>query len=216
MIIYWLINSFIKLTGWIAYALYFRAKVYYEDRKVQGRRIKGKAIVISNHHAVIDFALMMYLFPFRVLRCQVAEILYQKNIFMTFLLKILGCIKVDRYSHDFSFMEKTAKILRRKGVVQVFPEARIPLRNEQKPLPFKVSVVSTALETDTKIIPVYNDGRRKGRCRVIIGKPVNVRDWYDEKKTEKENLAIITDKLREKVVLLKNELQTKEEMQNRK
>ncbi|MBQ3115974.1 MAG: 1-acyl-sn-glycerol-3-phosphate acyltransferase [Clostridia bacterium] len=214
---WWLIRWFIKITGWIAHVFYFRKKVYYEDRKVQGRRIKGKAIVMSNHHAIMDFALSMYLFPFRSLRCQVAEVLYEKNFMMTFMLKVMGCIKVDRNAHDFSFLESSKKVLDKGGVIQIFPEARLPKKEEQKPLPFKPSISYLALDTGVKIIPVYTNGKygKRERCRVIIGKPIYVRDWYDQAKTERENLAIITEKLREKVVSLAHELESKKEKKNR-
>ena len=47
-------NSFTKITGWIVQKICFRTKIYYEDKAVQGRRIKGSAILISNHTSVFD------------------------------------------------------------------------------------------------------------------------------------------------------------------
>ena len=40
-------NGFVKVTGWPAYKIAFRTKIYYEDKSVQSRRIKGAAMVIS-------------------------------------------------------------------------------------------------------------------------------------------------------------------------
>ena len=77
-------NWFIKLTGWIPQLLIFRTKVYYEDRSVQDKRIKGKAIVVSNHNYLMDFAVLMFVFWRRTLRCAVAEIMYGKNFLMIF------------------------------------------------------------------------------------------------------------------------------------
>ena len=54
MILFW--NWFVKLTGWPVQLLCFRTKVLYEDRKVQGRRIRGPAILVSNHTSVYDYA----------------------------------------------------------------------------------------------------------------------------------------------------------------
>lgn len=210
-----LASWFIKITGWILNVIAFRKKIYYEDKSIQGRHIKGNAIVISNHTSVFDFALMLYLFPTRTLRCQVAELMYEKNFFLTFTLKILGSIRVDRYSHDFSFMEKSKRVLSRGGVLTVFPESRIPddVDASERPIKFKPSFVSIALESGAPIIPTYTNGRyfTRERARVIIGTPIDVREMYDSSLSESENLEIITEKLREKVVSLKNELEKRTE-----
>ena len=212
---YFLAHLFVKITGWIPQFLIWRTKVYYEDKKVQGRRIKGKAIVMSNHHTIMDFAATMFIFLGRTLRCLMAELLYKKNIFMTMLIKALGGIKVNRDSHDFSFLTKAGKILDKGGVIEIYPESRIAGPNEQKPLEFKPSVAYMALHSGAPIIPIYNNGVyfKKERLRVIIGKPIDVREWYDNNLTEKENLDCICKRLREKVLELKDELdrQRKEE-----
>ena len=46
-------NGFTKITGVIPQAIIFRTKVYYEDKKAQSRNIKGPAIVVSNHTALL-------------------------------------------------------------------------------------------------------------------------------------------------------------------
>lgn len=205
---YFLAHWFVKITGWLPQFLIWRTKIYYEDKKAQGRRIKGKAIVMSNHHNLLDFAVLLFVFWGRTLRCLMAELLYKKNIFMTVFIKVLGGIKVNRNSHDFSFLSKTDKILSKGGVVEIYPEARLANPGEEKPLEFKPSVVYMALQSDAPIIPVYNNGVyfKKERLRVMIGKPIDVREWYDEALSEKENLDCICKRLREKVLELRDEL----------
>ena len=205
---YFLAHWFVKITGWLPKLFVLRTKVYYEDKKVQGRKIKGKAIVMSNHHTLMDFAVLMFVFWGRTLRCLMAEILYKKNVFMTALIKALGGIKVNRDSHDFSFLSKAEKILEKGGVVEIYPESRIPDAGEEKPLEFKPSVAYMALQSGAPIIPIYNNGAyfKKEKLRVIIGKPVDVREWYDDNLNEKENLDVICKRLREKVLELKDEL----------
>ena len=112
---YFLFNLFVKITGWIPYIILLRPKVYFENNKVQSRRIKGKAIVISNHTDVLDFAVMLFTFPGRTLRCVVAELMYKKNIVMTLLLRLFGTIKVDRTSNDFAFLSSCEKVLANGG-----------------------------------------------------------------------------------------------------
>ena len=202
---------FVKLTGWIPQLLVLRLKVFYEDKSVQSKKIKGGAIVVSNHNAVLDFAVMMYVFWRRTLRCVVAEIMYQKNVFFSLFLRMIGSIKVDRDAHDFSFIEKSAEVLKKGGVVEIYPEGRIPTKEDtERPLEFKPSAVYLALETGAPIIPVYNARRGfKGRGNVIIGKPIYVRELYDDNLTEKQNIENLNNTLRGKIIELGKELEEK-------
>lgn len=208
---HWFGNWFVKITGWILHVFVYKKKIYYEDKKVQSRKIKGRAIIVSNHTSVWDYPLMMYVFCGRTLRCQIAELMFEKNIFLTFVLKWIGAIRVDRKGHDFSFMVKSEKILSKNGVVLVYPESKIPKEGEERPLPFKPSVVYTALNTDTKIIPVFTNGSyfSKQRTRVIIGKPLDLKDFYDDSLDESTNLDVISKKLRNEIIRLGNELNEK-------
>ena len=60
MIRFW--NAFTKITAWPVQFFCFRTKVHYEDRSVQGRHIKGPAIIISNHTSVFDYAVYIFVF----------------------------------------------------------------------------------------------------------------------------------------------------------
>ena len=206
----WLCNWSVKITGFLPQLLVFRTKVHYEDRKVQDRRIRGKAIVVSNHNDLMDFAVLMFVFWRRTLRCAAAELLYRKNLLMTFVLHFVGCVKVDRDNHDFTFLSKLKKILDRGGVVEIYPESRLPDREgDVKPLPFKPSYVYLALESGAPIIPVYNNGKMfaRERERVIIGKPIYVEELYDSTLSEKENIDRINQYVREKIIELGKELE---------
>ncbi len=214
----WLFNWFVKITAWIPQAIAFRRKVYYEDKKAQGRRIKGKAILVSNHYSVWDYPALIFTFCGRTLRCQIAEIMYQKNFIFTWFLKALGGIKVDRDAHDFTFVGKSRKILDNKGVLTIFPESRIPKEGEETPLPFKPSAVYIALESGAPIIPVAVNGKyfQKERSRILIGKPIDVQEWYQTELSEKDNIAMITEKLRERIIELKDELDRRTNEENSK
>lgn len=202
------VNLFTKITAWLVQKICFRTKIYYEDKKSQNRRIKGKAILVSNHTSIYDYAVYLFVFFTRTLRYQMAEILFKKK-FLGFYLKLMGGIKINRDTHDFSFMEKSEAILNKSGVVGVFPESRIPEAHEEKPLEFKPSVVVLALSSNAPIIPTYTNGSyfNKKRARVIIGKPIYLADMYDNNKTQKENIDFMTKKLRDKVIELKQILE---------
>lgn len=210
--LYTIVNWFVKITGYIPQKLIFRMKVYYEDKSVQGRHIRKKAIVVSNHNTLFDFAVLLFAFPTRTLRCAVAEITYDKNIFMKTFLKMLGCIRIDRENYDFGFLDKMKKILDRGGVVEIYPESRLPEKDEPRPLEFKPSFVYLALESGAPVIPVYSNAEifSNKREKLIIGKPIDVTSLYDSNLSEKENIRNITLYVRSKIIELSEKLEESE------
>ena len=211
-----LFNWFVKITGWPAQFLCFRTKIYYEDRSVQGRHIEKDAIVISNHTSIFDYAVYLFVFFTRTLRFQMAEVLYEKPL-LALLLRCLGGIRVDRNAHDFGFMPKSLSILSRGGVVGIFPESRLPRPGEERPLPFKVSAAYLALTSRSKIVPVVTNGSYfcRKRARVLIGKPILAADLLEEGADETENLAIVSERLRERIIALEKLLHGTETTESR-
>ena len=198
-------NAFVKITGWLPQKLVFRTKILYEDPAVQKRAIRGPAILISNHTSVYDYAVMLFVFFSRTLRYQMAELLFEKKP-LGGLLRRLGGIRVDRAAHDFGFLRVSEDVLRRGGVVGVFPESRLPREGETPPLPFKPSVAYLALATGAPVIPVYTNGRyfQWKRAAVIIGKPLLPGELTDASLSEKENIDRAAQRMREKVIALGN------------
>ncbi len=203
-----LLIGFVKLTGWPVQWLCFRTKVTYENRAVQSRRIKGPAIIVSNHTALYDYAVLLFVFFTRVLRTQMAELLFEKGLLGPFLTG-MGGIRVDRNSHDMGFVHKSVEILEKGGAVLIFPEARLAREGETKPLPFQTSPFYIALESGAPIIPVYTNGSyfQKKRARVRIGTPIDARSMWRPEEDEKTNLERITEAVRQKVIELGNELE---------
>ena len=200
-------NFFVKVTGWLVQKIVFRTKIYYEDKKVQSRKIKGPAIIASNHTSVWDYCIFVFVFLFRTLRYQMAEVLFKKKVLGLFL-KLMGGIYVNRDTHDFSFIDKSNDLLNKGWVVGCFPESRLPLPNEERPLEFKVSTIYLALQSGVEIIPLYTNGVyfKKARVRVMIGTPFNARDYVDDSLSEKENVERITKLLRERIIELGKKL----------
>ena len=204
-----LFQWFVKLTGFLPERILLGTRCRFENREIQGRRIRGGAVILSNHLSVYDYAVLLFVFPLSVIRCIAAEVLYKKNFLLSLFLNAMGCIRADRYGMDFSFLGKAERILEKNGVVLCFPESRLPLKTEKELLPFKPSAAYIALHSGKPVIPVYTDGRyfKKRPCTVMIGTPVTVSEWADDTLSEKENLEKISERLREKILALKEELE---------
>ena len=214
---YCLFNCFAKITGWLIQLICFRKKIYYEDKTIQSRYVRGKAIIISNHTSVFDYPVTMFVFWTRTLRFQMSELVMKKPG-LGLLLRMLGGVYVDRDSHDFGFMAKCERILEKGGVVGICPEGRIPLKDEPRPLEFKTGAAYLALVTDTPIIPMYTNGSYfnfKERARVVVGTPIVPSQVADPALSDKENIAALTRVMREKTIqlgkLLNERTETKKE-----
>ena len=212
-----LILWFVKITGFIPELLVFRRKTLYENKKNQSRRIKGRALIVSNHTSVFDVASAMFLFPFRDLYFITAELMFQKNKLFSWFLKRIGAIKVNRNVYDFKFVDESVKFLNKNKVVLVYPESRLPLKDEERPLPFKPSTVLIALKTHAPIIPIYTDGNyfNSKRNNVIIGEKIYLDTYYDNNKSEKENVIELNNLLRNKIIDLGNILNERKQKEKK-
>lgn len=198
---YSLFNWFAKLTGWPAALLLFRAKVFYEDPGSKRAYLKGPVVIVSNHTSIFDYVQIMFVFFWRTVRFQTAEVLYKKKG-LARLLKMLGAVYVDRDAKDFGFVPKSEEILDNGGALGIFPESRLPLEGEERPLEFKPSAAYIALAMNVPVIPVYTDGcyfKVFKRPHVMVGKPLDLFEWYDPDVPERQNLAVCSEKLREAV-----------------
>lgn len=200
--------AFTKITAFPVWHICCRPKIYYEDRKVQTTKIKGPAIIVSNHTSIVDFGLLFFAFFGRILRGQMAEVLFKKKLLGWYLRK-MGGIEVNRVTYNFSFIEKSIDILNEGGVLVVFPESRIPRKDEERPLKFKASAAYIAMKTNVPIIPVYTNGKylKKERARLIVGTPIYVNDYFDSNLSEKKNIRNMINIVRNKILELRDELE---------
>lgn len=201
-------NWFTKITAWPVQALLFRTKVHYENKEVQGRRVKGKAIIVCNHTSVYDYAVLLFVFFGRTLRTLMAEVLYEKPGLKQFLT-LLGGIRVDRGEHSMYPLYRAEKLLNAGGTVLIFPESRLALPGEPRPLPYKEGAAWLALATGAPIIPVYTNGSyfRKKRAEVIIGEPIVPEIPAPGSAEEKNAPAVLTERIRNRVIALGEKLE---------
>ena len=199
------------ILAWPVQFIYFKKKIYYEDRHDQGRILKGGAIIVSNHRSFKDFMMYMYVFHFRKMYCLMSELIYKKGRLLAFLVTCLGGIKVDRFSFDMSFIGKSVDLLeRKKKAIVIFPEAKI---NKEKRLQrFTTSYIIMALKANVPIIPVYTLGKYGmfKRSRMAIGKKIYLSNYCNTTNPTKEELEylnkIIVDKMYELEKMIKDKM----------
>jgi len=193
------------LHGWLLQLLYFKRKTYYEDKSVQGRFIKGGALVVSNHFHVYDYMVNMYLCCFRKLYVVMKGDVF-KNRFYSWVMGIFGGIRSDRDEKSMKFIDESVAHLIKGYLVQIFPEAYTS--KDGKMMDFKYGYVMIAQRADKPIIPIITDGNYGlfKRVHVIIGKPILLSDYCSSAYPSKEAIAEMNNIVYNKCVELRAEL----------
>lgn len=195
-------NWFVKITGWPFQKILFRTRIRYEDRAAQGRGIKGPAVIVSNHTSVWDYALLIFLFWTRTLRVQMADILFARPGLGLFL-RMMGGIEVHREAHELNSLNRAAAILKKGGVVGIFPEGRLPRKGETPPLPFQEGAAALALAEGVPVIPVHIRGKYfHGRMQAVIGRAMDLRALCTGETDERKARKAAVDAMRQKIVEL--------------
>ena len=187
------------LCGWNV-GLYFRPRIRYEGKKCLPAFTRGPAILITNHKNQMDFLLVLYLFYFRYVRCLVGKTFYECNRFLNWCLRMLGAIKVDRFSFGMDFFCESVEALRRGQLLLIFPEGRFSTTGEI--LEFRSTAALLALQTDVPIIPMWhsvNYGFGK-RTDVVIGEPIRLSELCSTANPDAAELDRLTAILRDKVI----------------
>ena len=209
MILFDIFRWFAIIQGFWLYWLFFKRKTYYEDGnpRRKGRRFKGGKLIISNHKSVLDFMLNMFVVLPRKLWVVASEHAY-RNKLQGFGMRFFGGIPCDRRIRSMRFMEKSAEVLKKGGLVQIFPEGME--RYDGQVGPFFQSYLVVAHRGNAPIIPIVIDGNYGffKRTHILIGNEINVKDYI---KTEgpiipREELTAANEAIHEKFLALKADL----------
>ena len=200
------------LSAWPVQLLVFKRKTYYEDRRAQGRRVRGKALIVSNHFSVFDYMVNLFLFPFRKL-----YVVYwpQNSKRIRWGMKFFGGIVSDRDVMSLRFMDESVKTLEKGRIVQIYPEAYIS--EDGRMDEFKPSYVLIALRAEAPIIPVITDGQYGlfKRVHLIIGKPIDLWDYCTSEDPTKEEIMALNDIVYKKCLELQRELEARKQNKRR-
>lgn len=203
--IYEIFRWFGVITGYPIHLLFFKKKIYYEDKAVQSRKTKGGMLVISNHFSPFDYVLNVVLFFPRKLWVVASEYAFITPA-LRFGMKFFGGIETNRVTRGVHFIEESADKLRKGKLVQIFPEGHNTPDGTIKD--FYPSYILIALQANAPILPVIIDGNYGifKRTHVIIGKPIHPEDYLPSGTPTHEDIQQANTQIREKVLWLRQEL----------
>jgi 1-acyl-sn-glycerol-3-phosphate acyltransferase len=209
MILFDIFRWFAIIQVFWLYWLFFKRKTYYEDGdpRRKSRRFKGPKLIISNHYCVLDFMLNMFLVLPRKLWVVASEHAY-RNKLQGFGMRFFGGIPCDRRIRSMRFMERSVEVLKRGGLVQIFPEGK----NTDDGLigPFYASYIVIAHRAGVPIIPVITDGNYGflKQTHVLVGNEINLKDYITAEGPiiPRDQLESANEAIRDHVLALKADL----------
>ncbi|MBQ8409155.1 MAG: 1-acyl-sn-glycerol-3-phosphate acyltransferase [Clostridia bacterium] len=206
--IYYLFWWLCIITGYPFNLILFKRKTFYEDKSVQSLRVKGGALIISNHCHFYDYVLNMFALAPRRLHVVAAEMAFC-NPWIRFGMRFFGGIEANRQTKSMRFMDVAAEKIREGKLVQIFPEARITTDGSLQP--FKHSYIVIAYRAGAPIIPIITDGNYGffKRTHIMVGKPIYVSDYIksDRRTPTREELTAFNEMVYAKVAELRNQLE---------
>ena len=197
---------FVKISGILPFLVWYRPKRYYEHKRE--KRNKSGEILIANHTTMMDFAMMLFVYPLQVVRVLMAEVLYG-NRFMAWFLTHLHGIRVNRYSPEKTDkLSEAIETLNHGGLVGVFPEGHLNRKGKNFGpfLPFSSGAAYLSLRTGAVVRPLYfhvANGLFR-RSHIMIGDAVNLQDLFGPG-TEHDNIENASRYLRQKMEQLREE-----------
>lgn len=192
--------DFVKITGVIPALIWLRPKIYHP----YGKSIpKGKVLISSNHHTLIDPIIIMASFPFRRLHCLATKDLYRLKI-MNWFLNACHCIQVDKDNFTMASFHQVVDRLNEDKAVVIFPEGQVSAGGSSSILTFKSGVILMAHKSGAPVVPMYIVRRERWyrHQEILIGNPVDIRGMIGAIPSM-EDITRASEYLREKEVELK-------------
>ena len=200
----YLLHDFVKVTATVPGVIWFRPKWIYETDAAK-KRIRGGAVIISNHDGFYDPVYLMFAVWYRR-----QHFVCMKEFFDSkfgWLFKAFLCIPVDRNNFGIGSLRAIVDEAKRGGVVTIFPEGHINNEESGGLSSFKSGMVLMALQAKVPVVPVYVAKRKRfySRLKCVIGEPIDIIKEYGERPTFTQ-IEAIASKLQSKEESLKNHI----------
>ena len=155
--------------------LAFRPKKLHISGEKYSQKVKGGAIIASNHTGFSD--------PVRVATCFITRRVFYLaakevmiNRVVGVLLKGAGCISIDREQSDINAIRKCVDVLKDGKLLAIFPQGSIQDNDEMNKI--KSGAVLIAMQAGVPIIPMYTAKRKHwwNRTLTVIGDPFDCKE----------------------------------------
>lgn len=151
--------------------LWFRPRIVYENESAR-RRIRGGALLISNHLGFFDPVYLHYLAWYRRQHFVCLKQFFDGPVW--WLFKIFLCIPIDKNNVSVSTFKEIVEHLKSDELVTLFPEGSVE-HSSGELAAFKSGMILMALQSKKPIIPVYIHRRKHfyNRLTMCVGEPID-------------------------------------------
>lgn len=193
--------DFVKITGVPLMWPFLRPKFIYENEQAK-QKIKGGALLISNHSGRIDPIVALFPLWYRRQHFVTTKELFDTKLKRWFFTR-MHCIEIDRDDVSMQSFKRIISYLKDEKVVSIFPEGR--MTNTEEVQKFKSGAVLMSILAQKPIVPIYQQKRTSifQRQRIIIGQTIDVAKILNGKPSLSE-IDKVSELLREKEKQLKD------------
>ncbi len=174
----------------ILFKLIYRINVYGKDNIV----IDKKLIVCSNHSHIFDPIILAIIYPTEISFMAKKELF--QNKFSKYIFTKLGAFPVDRKETDLKAIKNALRVLKRDGVLGIFPEGtRV---NEFNLENVKSGTALISIKSKSHILPIYIEGSYKlfSKINIYIGENIDLSEYYGQKLSSEDYFKLSKDILR--------------------
>lgn len=164
-----------------ARALLIPIFLFFYNYRIIGRDnvpADGAYIVCANHVSMIDPIFVGIALPHRMYFMAKAELF--RNKLLGILLHGLGAFPIKRGEADIRSIKTSLKLLNSGKILALFPEGT---RNKTDEVVAEPGIAMLAIKSKVPVIPaaIISSYKFFRRTKVIIGKPIELTDYYDRK-----------------------------------
>ena len=176
----------------------YRQKRIHISGEKYNNHLKGGVIVVSNHTGFSDPFLIGTAFWYRRTFFLAAKEV-TKNGLIEFLLKGMGCIKIDREISDINAIRKCVDLLKEGKLLGMFPQGGISANGEVDKI--KSGAILIAMQAGVPIVPAYTVKREHwwNRQRIVIGDEFNCRERCNKRFPSVNDIAELSEELLKKM-----------------
>ncbi len=186
---------------------FFRVRRIRPDGSPYRGRLHGGKLLVSNHVGFADPFWMGSCFWYRRVFFLASEKIMGRKL-QAFLLRGMGCIKIDRNISDIEGIRKAAATVKAGHCLTVFAQGGIDRSGDLRAI--KSGAILLSLRTGADIIPIYTRKRRHWyeRQLVVIGEPFQCSALCPRKMPSMHDIEQLSDALLARLEACKNTYDT--------
>jgi len=167
--------------------------------KVRMKGLKPPYLVLGTHHAFMDFCVTpLALFPHRA--NYVSE-LEGFEAYGEWLYRQIGCLGTRKFVNDLALIKNIRRIIKRKGILVLYPEARYANVGTNSKLPDSVGKLAKMLKVPVVVINMRGNYLRSPIWNLTVRKEAildaTITQVFTKEELEKAPLSEVNKKLNE-------------------